>query len=137
MVRSSWACSTRTGSASSAPSWLRAPCRLRGEYDVAATMRFASMAARRSMPASTAARASGVGALTMASALRQRSEEHRSELQSLMRISYAVLCLKKKTITNNLYLTSLYRQQMSSYNQPQHVKLFNITDRLQQVRQQS
>src|SRR3546814_7829410 len=26
----------------------------------------------------------------------QRSEEHTSELQSLMRISYAVLCLKKK-----------------------------------------
>src|SRR3546814_2716357 len=30
-----------------------------------------------------------------------RSEEHTSELQSLMRISYAVFCLKKK-ITNNL-----------------------------------
>src|SRR3546814_2666155 len=31
-----------------------------------------------------------------------RSEEHTSELQSLMRISYAVFCLKKKnTITNN------------------------------------
>src|SRR3546814_1685460 len=31
-----------------------------------------------------------------------RSEEHTSELQSLMRISYAVLCLKKKrTNTNN------------------------------------
>src|SRR3546814_3189674 len=28
-----------------------------------------------------------------------RSEEHTSELQSLMRISYAVLCLKKKTPT--------------------------------------
>src|SRR3546814_2802731 len=28
-----------------------------------------------------------------------RSEEHTSELQSLMRISYAVLCLKKKTTT--------------------------------------
>src|SRR3546814_7306490 len=28
-----------------------------------------------------------------------RSEEHTSELQSLMRISYAVFCLKKKTIT--------------------------------------
>src|SRR3546814_11843807 len=28
----------------------------------------------------------------------QRSEEHTSELQSLMRISYAVFCLKKKTI---------------------------------------
>src|SRR3546814_10013513 len=32
--------------------------------------------------------------------LRVRSEEHTSELQSLMRISYAVFCLKKKnTIT--------------------------------------
>src|SRR3546814_2931295 len=28
----------------------------------------------------------------------KRSEEHTSELQSLMRISYAVFCLKKKTI---------------------------------------
>src|SRR3546814_8491402 len=28
-----------------------------------------------------------------------RSEEHTSELQSLMRISYAVFCLKKKTYT--------------------------------------
>src|SRR3546814_9148298 len=34
---------------------------------------------------------------------RLRSEEHTSELQSLMRISYAVFCLKKKTVstTNN------------------------------------
>src|SRR3546814_5216917 len=30
---------------------------------------------------------------------RQRSEEHTSELQSLMRISYAVFCLKKKNTT--------------------------------------
>src|SRR3546814_10631120 len=30
-----------------------------------------------------------------------RSEEHTSELQSLMRISYAVFCLKKKKRTNN------------------------------------
>src|SRR3546814_2798857 len=29
--------------------------------------------------------------------LRRRSEEHTSELQSLMRISYAVFCLKKQT----------------------------------------
>src|SRR3546814_4162353 len=29
-------------------------------------------------------------------AIRRRSEEHTSELQSLMRISYAVFCLKKK-----------------------------------------
>src|SRR3546814_7072223 len=31
------------------------------------------------------------------STCRNRSEEHTSELQSLMRISYAVFCLKKKT----------------------------------------
>src|SRR3546814_1574340 len=30
----------------------------------------------------------------------RRSEEHTSELQSLMRISYAVFCLKKKTNNN-------------------------------------
>src|SRR3546814_6370313 len=30
-------------------------------------------------------------------AMFDRSEEHKSELQSLMRISYAVFCLKKKT----------------------------------------
>src|SRR3546814_5917161 len=32
-----------------------------------------------------------------------RSEEHTSELQSLMRISYAVFCLKKKKHKNNEY----------------------------------
>src|SRR3546814_9733349 len=31
---------------------------------------------------------------------RKRSEEHTSELQSLMRISYAVFCLKKKKYTH-------------------------------------
>src|SRR3546814_3561437 len=37
----------------------------------------------------------------------KRSEEHTSELQSLMRISYAVFCLKKKKITrqHNQYNT--------------------------------
>src|SRR3546814_7662571 len=34
-----------------------------------------------------------------------RSEEHTSELQSLMRISYAVFCLKKKKRTDNVKLT--------------------------------
>src|SRR3546814_3599044 len=33
----------------------------------------------------------------------QRSEEHTSELQSLMRISYAVFCLKKKKTTTKKY----------------------------------
>src|SRR3546814_968120 len=34
---------------------------------------------------------------------RKRSEEHTSELQSLMRISYAVFCLKKKHRRNKIY----------------------------------
>src|SRR3546814_3072880 len=37
----------------------------------------------------------------LALALRARSEEHTSELQSLMRISYAVFCLKKKKHNTN------------------------------------
>src|SRR3546814_5666552 len=36
-----------------------------------------------------------------------RSEEHTSELQSLMRISYAVFCLKKKNL-ENITLKKLY-----------------------------
>src|SRR3546814_6920187 len=36
-------------------------------------------------------------------AARRRSEEHTSELQSLMRHSYAVLCLKKKKQNNTTY----------------------------------
>src|SRR3546814_14438280 len=35
----------------------------------------------------------------------RRSEEHTSELQSLMRISYAVFCLKKKTKSNETQTT--------------------------------
>src|SRR3546814_9445408 len=43
----------------------------------------------------------------------RRSEEHTSELQSLMRISYAVFCLKKKNnktikMTNN---TTIYKER--------------------------
>src|SRR3546814_10909550 len=39
-------------------------------------------------------------ALALIGAAILRSEEHTSELQSLMRISYAVFCLKKKTTHN-------------------------------------
>src|SRR3546814_2056460 len=44
--------------------------------------------------------------------LRGRSEEHTSELQSLMRISYAVFCLKKQTQSNQ---TSTKHTAYSSY----------------------
>src|SRR3546814_8527003 len=40
--------------------------------------------------------ADGMFCLLLAEAKSKRSEEHTSELQSLMRISYAVFCLKKK-----------------------------------------
>src|SRR3546814_1793103 len=49
------------------------------------------------------AAAAGVAVGGSSHALRRggaRSEEHTSELQSLMRISYAVFCLKKKTKEN-------------------------------------
>src|SRR3546814_950294 len=43
-----------------------------------------------------------------------RSEEHTSELQSLMRISYAVFCLKKKN--NHKHINSTILQCHISYN---------------------
>src|SRR3546814_2043435 len=39
--------------------------------------------------------------------IEHRSEEHTSELQSLMRISYAVFCLKKKNQKSILLITNL------------------------------
>src|SRR3546814_7460846 len=48
--------------------------------------------------------------------LRRRSEEHTSELQSLMRISYAVFCLKK----NTTYIRSLL--QCAKKNECKHTK---------------
>src|SRR3546814_9463528 len=39
--------------------------------------------------------------------LTNRSEEHTSELQSLMRISYAVFCLKKKKIQKSNIISNL------------------------------
>src|SRR3546814_8830110 len=44
-----------------------------------------------------------------------RSEEHTSELQSLMRISYAVFCLKQKKNTKKIRLTIAEKTQ---YNKP-------------------
>src|SRR3546814_5733227 len=45
---------------------------------------------------------------------RERSEEHTSELQSLMRISYAVFCLKKKT-NNKKNNTNNHRHQQHKH----------------------
>src|SRR3546814_12049031 len=48
-------------------------------------------------------RAARVLGIRGARRLDRRSEEHTSELQSLMRISYAVFCLKKKKIKINTH----------------------------------
>src|SRR3546814_9696994 len=46
-----------------------------------------------------------------------RSEEHTSELQSLMRISYAVFCLKKKTTQHTYTHTTQYPTHHTYYHQ--------------------
>src|SRR3546814_3417417 len=49
---------------------------------------------------------------------RKRSEEHTSELQSLMRISYAVFCLKKKTdcTSNKIILIEVISRPSTAAN---------------------
>src|SRR3546814_7040599 len=65
------------------------------------TMRFGDIAVEvppfAFLQATSAGQAVLVGAVTRAVGAAGGSEEHTSELQSLMRISYAVFCLKKKT----------------------------------------
>src|SRR3546814_7771630 len=48
-----------------------------------------------------------------------RSEEHTSELQSLMRISYAVFCLKKKKKTKKLNSEYKFRYERIGQNKKQ------------------
>src|SRR3546814_3195043 len=50
-----------------------------------------------------------------------RSEEHTSELQSLMRISYAVFCLKKKNTKTNIFKIQT-RQHTANNTQNTHNK---------------
>src|SRR3546814_8643579 len=56
-----------------------------------------------------------------------RSEEHTSELQSLMRISYAVFCLKKKTTQNKTQ--NIKYQQLTILNNITHTTQKNRTTR--------
>src|SRR3546814_3322752 len=48
-----------------------------------------------------------------------RSEEHTSELQSLMRISYAVFCLKKKNTNQLIKLHMTYHDNITTHNHQQ------------------
>src|SRR3546814_6529946 len=59
-----------------------------------------------------------------------RSEEHTSELQSLMRISYAVFCLKKKKNTTHIEMSeikSLTRKHNNELDTNREVKRSNTT----------
>src|SRR3546814_4614108 len=54
-----------------------------------------------------------------------RSEEHTSELQSLMRISYAVFCLKKQKKQNN-YINIVHKYHVyTKIEHTQHTKTTN------------
>src|SRR3546814_1445709 len=59
-----------------------------------------SRSARATCTMSPRAASPRTGSTSSVSVTVRRSEEHTSELQSLMRISYAVFCLKKKKIKN-------------------------------------
>src|SRR3546814_6761813 len=87
------------GGAGSDPSMMKTTCRLDGDHWV--------INGRKAFI--TGAQGAKVGIIMAKSEDGARSEEHTSELQSLMRISYAVFCLKKKntahqpTISNRLH----------------------------------
>src|SRR3546814_9248020 len=53
-------------------------------------------------------------------AISERSEEHTSELQSLMRISYAVFCLKKKIENTTPQQNKLFRTTKSNEQNHTH-----------------
>src|SRR3546814_6485597 len=59
-----------------------------------------------------------------ASRFNDRSEEHTSELQSLMRISYAVFCLKKKKKEKSPHET-LIRKKHSKQRKQSHMQTIN------------
>src|SRR3546814_3199647 len=64
---------------------------------------------------------------------RCRSEEHTSELQSLMRISYAVFCLKKKTKTTQMHCTNSTHTRESQYTTKNNMSIQQITEQKTQT----
>src|SRR3546814_5731097 len=56
-----------------------------------------------------------------------RSEEHTSELQSLMRISYAVFCLKKKNQTNKNNTLENTINKTTKYTMKKHIDVINAS----------
>src|SRR3546814_8406376 len=69
------------------------------------------LAMTRSVASSARRSLAVVSVLGGGGAARPRSEEHTSELQSLMRISYAVFCLKKKNNIKKIHKQIKFQSQ--------------------------
>src|SRR3546814_5289743 len=91
----------------------RRPASRRRSADGAAQDRHAA-ATRRTDDRLGAARGTAVGRRRLDLFHVERSEEHTSELQALMRISYAVFCLKKKH--TNITINNLADSTTTSYS---------------------
>src|SRR3546814_6323385 len=91
--------STRTDTLFPYTTLFRSDCRLRFRHRLWRTLRAPQGLVRGPTPAPQVAVAN-YAYLDFPCHAYPRSEEHTSELQSLMRISYAVFCLKKKKTKN-------------------------------------
>src|SRR3546814_4565121 len=80
-----------------------------------------TMAAKRMPSARSSSPSAAHSRLRLSPFVVGRSEEHTSELQSLMRISYAVFCLKKKNNDKNYhnYIATLNKCIYKQYNNTQ------------------
>src|SRR3546814_5340185 len=87
-------------------------CRSLSSFRICAWM-VTSSAVVGSSAMSSAGRQTSAMAITARWSAARRSEEHTYELQSLMRISYAVLCLKKKRNTHDMKPDAYARHEMN------------------------
>src|SRR3546814_6880451 len=115
--------STRTDTLCPYPTLFLSPCR---RNDAVRGGGYRAAAARRSRRAARARRCPRTRR-PPSRASRRRSEEHTSELQSLMRISYAVFCLKKK---NELQSRQDNTTDLNAFNQANNENRTNSTHSL-------
>src|SRR3546814_3263214 len=99
--------STRTDTLFPYTTLFRSPARMIAAREAAIEPALQHMIERRDF-LGDAHRIVGGHGVSHDSRLHPRSEEHTSELQSLMRISYAVFCLKKKKLQIKLDSVTLY-----------------------------
>src|SRR3546814_6392860 len=105
-----------------APSSARVPCRTttaalaRPAWPRSACSRWSSTARRRRHSSSSAIGCASRCSTPPDRASLVRSEEHTSELQSLMRISYPVFCLQKKHILIQVLTIHYIYQQQHHYH---------------------